>query len=199
MDFVLGFIVGFGWWFWGICIVEFMLLTWFVEEELGIATLVSLAVALVLLWWLAEVPIWTWVRDNPGQLFMYALYYILIGLAWSVGKYYFVLVKIRHKMLRVRKQWAMRPASNDESWDAFRKNRLGSWNDGNYTFSHTSKKLVFWAMVWPPSMFWTLLNDPISWFFKFLIRDIFVGVYKSMYHNMVGKHMEEPTVVETKG
>jgi hypothetical protein len=194
MEFALGFFFGMSWWFWVICLLEFSLLIWFVECELGIASLVSFGVTLVLLWWLADIPIWTWIRDNPGQLAMYALYYVLVGLGWSVGKYYFMLARLRREVKKVRSKWLSvpRPSEDQTTWEEFRNREIRGWKS-EYEFENTAKKLVFWSAWWPPSMFWTLLNDPISWFFKFLVRDVFVGMYKSMYWHMVGKHMEEPS------
>jgi len=178
---------GFGLWFWAIILVEFCLLTWFVEEEWGAASIVSLGAFLVLLWWLADVPVWTWIRDNPGQLAMYCLYYVIIGIAWSVGKYFFELRKIRKYLKEKKEYWA----TNKEKYDGVQnfKQYLEKVSSSTYNksdFEGSSKKLVFWASLWPPSMFWTILNDPIRKFFKFLINDVFIGIYRSMHKKMIG-------------
>ena len=105
IEFVLGFFMGMGFWFWGLVLIEFCLLTWFVEMEWGAASFVSLGIFILGIWWLADVPVWQWVKTNPWQLLKYALIYIVAGLAWSIGKYYFVLRKIRNFVKNCKKEW----------------------------------------------------------------------------------------------
>lgn len=94
--------LGFGIWFWVLIALELIFLTWFVEQCWGLASIISVAVFITLLWWLADIPIWEWIKNNPAQLAMYCLYYILIGLAWSVGKYYFLLSKTRKEIKNLK-------------------------------------------------------------------------------------------------
>lgn len=185
--------LGFGLWFWLIILAEFFLLTWFVEEEWAAASVVSLVAFLVLLWWLADIPIWIWVRDNPGQLAMYCLYYILVGLGWSVGKYYFVLSKLR-KYIKEKKAYWLENMDDYQDINTFKQyleKSRSNYGDKQTDFEKSTKKLVFWAAFWPTSMFWTILNDPIRKLFSFLINDVFIGVYKAMHQKMVGDLIEK--------
>lgn len=179
-------ILGLGLWFWSLFFIEFFLLTWFVEEEWGPASLVSLLIFMVLIWWLADIPIWSWIRDNPGTLFKWFVAYVVIGIGWTTGKYYFVLSKVRNRIKALRKRYDAIKHTEKTSWTDY-VSRNSSYED----FDSTATQLVFWASFWPPSMFWTLLNDPIRKLFKFLIYDVFIGVYRKMYKKMVGDLLKD--------
>lgn len=184
---------GFGIWFWAIILVEFCLLTWFVEEEWGIASLVSLAAFILCLWWLADIPIWEWIKNNPARLGMYCLYYVLIGLGWSVGKYYFVLNKMRKYVKEKKEHWLANKEKyeNVQTFKQYLEQTRDNWSNNKTDFEKSTKKLVFWAAFWPTSMFWTILNDPIRKLFKFLIHDVFIGIYRTMYKKMIGDLIEK--------
>jgi len=193
IDFTLGFILGMGFWFWGLVILEFCLLTWFVECEWGMASLVSLGIFIFCLWWLADIPIWSWVKENPGQLSKYIGAYIVIGLVYSFIKYYFILNKLKTFVKKCRKEW------DEKSFKSQLPNHITDFKGyvqhkseygQNTSFESSAKKLSFWAAFWPTSLFWTMLNDPIRKFFNWLIMTVFVGAYRKMHWQMVGKHLE---------
>lgn len=187
-------IFGFGLWFWGLILVEAALLLWFVEEEWPGISFMSIAVWLLALWWLADIPIWKWIHDNPGKLAKYAGYYIVIGMVWTFIKYYFKLKNIQGEIKKLKESWNL--FKNDPN-----ERTSGVTNFEDYvnkkmyaphiTFDATARKLTTWAIFWPPSMIWTLLNDPVKKFFNWLIYDIFVGAYKKMYDTMIGKMLKD--------
>jgi len=184
-------LLGLGFWFWGLVVVEFCLLLWFVEEELAIASVVSLAVFVVLLWWLADIPIWTWIKDNPVTLAKYCGYYIITGILWSIAKYYFILLRIRKRIKSMKETWNTDKRVK-ETYVNFENYIVNSYtiDRDRLNFQATTKKLVFWATFWPTSFVWTMLNDIVRKTFKFLIHDIFIGIYKKMYNKMVGNLLE---------
>jgi hypothetical protein len=178
---------GLSWWFWGLFVLEFCLLTWFVEEEWPLHSGISIIAFIVLIWWLADIPVWTWLKDNPWKLLLYFGYYIGIGLGWSIGKYFFVLKKLR-KFIKVTKQDWENMNEPKKPFQQFLKSRH---NYKPTDFETTTKKLVFWALFWPTSFVWTMLNDPIRKLVKFLVHDIFIGVYRTMYNAMVGNMLKD--------
>lgn len=196
---------GFGLWFWGLIALELILLLWFVEQEWALASIISVAVFAGLLWWLADIPIWKWIHDNPGTFIKYCMYYILIGLCWSVIKYYFILKKIQKFVKEARNHWEKKIDVLSTEYKTFRdylNSKASSYDDTkNHSFKSSTKKLVFWAMFWIPSMIWTVIDDPIRKLFRWLIFDIFIGIYRSMYNQMIGKVIDmtiEPNVNQSK-
>lgn len=189
---MIALFIGLGYWFWALFIIEFILLTIFVEQEWGIASLASLIAFIVFLWWLADIPVWTWIKNNPGTLAKYCLYYIVAGMMWSIIKYYFVLKRVQKRIKVLKADWMkVKDKLPDDNITSFEEYALKNtrYNEP-VDFEGTAKKLVFWASFWPTSMFWTLLNDPIRKLFKFLIYDVFIGIYKTMHRKMVGDFLK---------
>jgi hypothetical protein len=178
---------GLSWWFWGLLIIEFCLLTWFVEQEWPLQSAISIIAFIVLIWWLADIPVWTWLKDNPWKLLLYFGYYIGIGLGWSMGKYFFVLKKLRTYIKGAKQAWE----NKDTPKESFKEFLQARYSRRPTDFETTTKKLVFWALFWPTSFVWTMLNDPIRKLVKFLVHDIFIGVYRTMYNAMVGNMLKD--------
>lgn len=186
---------GLGIWFWSIIIIEFILLTWFVENEASIPSFISIVAVLFLLWWLADIPVWDWIKNNPWQLCKYCLYYIGVGLIWSVGKYFFVLKKMQEYIKRLKKCYLNDPnktekVNNFKEYVDLKRNANWSNTKDYLAFENSTKKLVFWATFWPTSMFWTILNDPIKRLFTYIIHDLLIKLYRKMYDRMVGDLIE---------
>jgi len=180
-----------GVWFWSLAIIEFCLLTWFVEEELVAASVISLILFVVGIWWLADIPVWTWIRDNPLTLMKYFIAYIVLGVGWSFWKYFFMLKESRRIIKEHLKKYENIPPEERAPWKEY-LSRVTSYNSGiSGTFEDSTKSLTFWAVFWVPSMVWTILNDPIRKLFNFIIHDLFIGVYQKMYNKMVGELLKD--------
>jgi len=182
-------IFGLGMWFWSLFILEFCLLTWFVEEEWAPASIASLILFILGIWWLADIPIWAWIHDNPWILLKYFALYIVVGMVWSMGKYYFILKRIR-KIVKEKRKYYDGMVDKPKTFKEY-LHQGRSYDDDSHRFEDTATKLVFWASFWPTSMFWTILNDPIKKLFNFLIYDVFIGIYRKMYKKMVGDLVDE--------
>lgn len=179
---------GLGIWFWSLVILEFCLLTWFVEEDWPAPSIASLIIFILCLWWLADIPIWSWIHDNPFSLFKYFVYYLVIGIVWSICKYYFALKKVREIVKEKRIYYDKMEDKPKTFKEHLHQQR--TYDDNSHKFEDTATNLIFWASFWPPSMVWTILNDPIKKLFRFLIFDVFVGIYRKMYKKMVGDLVE---------
>lgn len=193
---MFAYLFGFGIWFWSLIFVEFILLVWFVESDMEAASFVSIIVFLVLLWWLADVPIWQWIKNNPKRLLAYSVIYVVIGILWSMCKYYFSLVKTRSFLKEQKKEWKQNHEKYDGETVNFkefveRKCRYEYKIRKTISFETSISNLVFWAMVWPPSMFWTLLDEPVRKLFTWLIKDVFIGAYRQLHKNMIENNLED--------
>lgn len=193
-------IFGFSIWFWGLLITEMLILTILVELESPMLSALSLLIFINLLWWFAEIKVWQWVKENPATLFKYFCYYIVLGIAWSFCKYYFTLKIIQKSIKKYKKQWntinlPKNPSSTENNFTKTTNRRYETFKEfyilkdiqynNNILFSKTNNRFMFWAMFWPTSCIWTLLNDPIKRFFNYLIYDLFIGVYQKMHKTMI--------------
>ena len=191
---MIAFLLSFGFWFWGLIIVEFILLTWFVEQEWPAPSFASIIIFIVLLWWLADIPVWVWIKENPWRLTRYFGYYIILGVCWSFFKYYFQLKRTRKVLSRAKAEWTLRNQNTTEpiTFQQFLNDSSGFYKiRKDLDFESSARKLIFWSMFWPTSMVWTLLNDPFRKLFKWLIFDVFVEIYRKMHKKMIGNLLEE--------
>lgn len=190
-------ILGLGFWFWGLVLCEFIILICFVESEMEFASAVSLIVFILLLQFLADVPIWQWIKNNPKQLVIYTLIYIVCGLLWSLIKYYFKLSKAKRFIQQQKENW-LKDDKKYNDMDISLKDYIdrqllysGKFERITLNFDKSIGKLVLWAMLWPPSMIWTLLDEPIRRLFTWLIKDVFIGLYRRMYKSMIENNISE--------
>lgn len=179
-----------GIWFWGLVIIEFLLLMWFIAADMEVASIASIIIFLFLLEWLADIPIWLWIKNNPKNLIIGLIIYIVAGTLWSIIKYYFQLSKTRRFIKEQKENWI----KNDKKYDGevisledyvIIKAKYDSKVRQDIKFDTSLRKLVFWAMLWPPSMIWTLLDEPIRRFFTWLINDVFIDIYRSIHKKMI--------------
>ena len=184
-------------WFWSLFLIELILLFVFVEHEWPIPSVASLIVFIFLIWWLADIPIWAWIKANPWNLLKYIGYYIIGGIVWSFIKFHFALSRTREAVLELKKEWLTMKgdqsfSGSDKTFKEFVHRRC-SYDDRSVdpTQERTVGRLVFWASFWPISFIWTIINDPVRKFFRWLIKDVFMGIYKKMYANRVGKLLED--------
>ena len=180
-------IFGFGVWFWALFLIEILLLTILVETEYPATSFLSIILFIFFLWWLADIPVWKWIKDNPLTLLKYFSYYIGLGIIWSFCKYYFLLKSTKNSIEKYKTSWNKMKDVDKKHYTSFKE--YYKENDyrygGNISFKKTNTKFALWAIFWPTSCIWTLLNDPIRKIFNYLIYDLFIGIYKKMHKVMI--------------
>ena len=185
--------LGFNIWFWSLFIIEILSLTFLVETENPIASWVSIILFIFLLWWLGNIPVWQWIKNNPLTLFKYFGYYIGLGIIWSFCKYYFLLKATQRSIEKYKDCWYKMKDDEKVHYNSF--NEYFIRNDykygSNVSFKKTNTKFIFWAMFWPTSCLWTLLNDPLRKIFNYLIYDLFIGMYKKMHKVMISNLLKK--------
>lgn len=90
---------------------------------------------------------------NPGTAIGFILLYSLIGVVWSVAKWFFYVKKLV-----------------DEKCYDF-ENKVQP--------SNNKSRITGWMIYWPLSAAWTLINDPVRKFFN-MIFEQFEGIYESI-------------------
>lgn len=200
------FVLG-GIWFWTLVAFEVMWLLWCVSEEEGYKAFASVAIFLVLIHLLGDASMLSWIQDNPIVLFKNILLYIGIGVTWSVCKFYFTLCKTKREIKELRKTFGESSDSVDATGDDNKNNVSTRWvfyvrkhYEDQHRFNYSKEnpldfklqydRILFWMTYWPLSMFWTILNDPITRFFKWLYHEVLIGLFRKMHDSIIGNELK---------
>jgi hypothetical protein len=183
------FVVG-GIAFWSLLLLFFIAVVGAIEtESVGAATFFFLAfVAVLSVFSSTPAAVLQFVHDHYWIAMSIIPIYLLMGCAWSFGKWWFFVHNAKffwENTLKPQMQTAYAEAQQNfkdytdrkvtyaytdpGTWKQFLIAR-GTANSYPPQFLRNKAKLVMWAAYWPMSAFWTLLNDPIKRFFRFVIN-----------------------------
>jgi hypothetical protein len=91
----------------------------------------------------------TYIMAHPGETILWVAGYFLVGAAWSLVKWYFWLLKIRRQLDQKD------PTSYDRVLYSAGVGKFPP-HPGDY-----KARIVGWIALWPASMLWTVINDPV--------------------------------------
>lgn len=181
-------------WFYISVSISIALVFYFLESALtvdykdvggGIATTIVLLVFGALYFFFGSkqdiYDIGTFIKNNPGKIFLYALLYVLIGVVWSFVKWYFFLLNRRDEMVKEY-------LHND-----------GYGTPTTPTASKNKSRITTWMTYWPFSATWTLINQPIKRTFKFMyssFEKLFSQMSTSMFSDLQKKVEEKNKIKE---
>ena len=103
-----------------------------------------------------------WVTDHPTEAAITVIEYFAIGAAWSIFKLWRWLTKIKNTVLKLQEQKKLNPYFDIKS-------RLSVKNlptEFPVKISNYKSLILSWMIVWPASLIWTALNDPIRAIFE---------------------------------
>lgn len=94
----------------------------------------------------------TYIMAHPGETVLWVAGYFVVGAAWSLVKWYFWLLKIRRRLDE------RDPGVSFEVtlYHAGVVRKQFPPNPGDY-----KSRIVGWIALWPASMVWTVINDPV--------------------------------------
>lgn len=183
----------FGFWFWLILAGDFLWISWLVSDtdyRYGCpngpaATVMALITAVAMQLFTPVKPL-TWAITNPGSILWIAAIYILVGVAWSFGKWWLLLTdyKTRNKdsLTEANSRIAslegdlsnasvLRLTSEDidrktESLKSLKRSLL----IGVPTASDNKSRITAWIAYWPWSFMWTTVTEFVFRFFSRLFQ-----------------------------
>lgn len=155
--FVLEFLAFGAWGFWLLLVGSSVLMSELLDNDApGWATILAVVTMAVLAVFGGVNPI-TWIMAHPWDTVLVLAGYFAAGAAWSLVKWYSYLLKIRRRMEAIRKEhpdWA-----NQDVTRLLRNSGIGG------TFppevSDHKSRVIGWMALWPASMLWTVINDPV--------------------------------------
>jgi len=181
------FLIFGGFWFWFLSVVCFCAIVGFIEFNSFFGATATFIVCGVLLYFGGNSQIFKdffmYVKLNPISILLYMMVYILAGVIWSFIKYYFHLKNFRDRYEDAKKEYIDRYKGKSEiEWKEYA--------DSSYDFQKSRQKpnmdkIMIWMTWWIPSMIWTVINDPIRKFFRWIYYRV-IGVYEGMYRRILG-------------
>jgi hypothetical protein len=164
--------------FWIVLAVGSIVMNELVDNGQGIAATL-LAVGLVFVFTVfGNLNLIELVKTHPEQLIIMIIGYFVLGTGWAVAKWYFFLQRIRRTVLELKEDntevgtYAFNDAMCKENLSTAFPPRVKDFKG----------RIIGWMSLWPASMVWTVINDPI--------RRVFVEIYNcigGMLQNMSNK------------
>jgi hypothetical protein len=102
-----------------------------------------------------------YISENPGQIILYILFYLIAGTIWSFVKWYLYLVDRREYHLK----------------------RSYGYDKENYSLNQNKERILNWMLYWPLSAFWMLINRPMKKMFQWIIKT-FGAQYQKISDNV---------------
>ncbi|MBI2108785.1 MAG: hypothetical protein HYT93_01205 [Parcubacteria group bacterium] len=179
--FVLG---SFG--FWTLVVIANIALFACTENERPFLGIFVLLGTFLLLQFLGDLHLFTYLKNHPFAIFMYFGGYLVCGTVWSVLKWYFYLLNKKEEYEELKKQHF-----SDSDMD---EKNLENWKRTN-THSEMKRlirssifdykeKIVTWMTFWPWSVLWTLIDDFVFKVFNkifYYIRGLYESIKKRVF------------------
>lgn len=159
----------------------------------GWATMLAVAVVAVLAVFGNFNPL-VWIMANPAETGMIAVGYVVAGSVWGAVKWYFWLLKSRRKFDEIAKVdptlSTLEVISRLSSDSVIRRGTSFPPQASDH-----KSRIIGWMALWPASIVWTMMNDPVRWVFTEVYNRIGGGL--QAISNSVFKDVPPPNYVET--
>lgn len=204
------FIIGSPFFFILVSVVFLLILAAIEYEKPGLASLSLLATFWCLGYW-GDFNVISAARLYPVQAVFALVGYFLIGVLWTVGKWWFFVTGRRAKYDELKAQYIEEklnlprdshriPDDKKADLQTFIQ-RKGSYYGGDITVRPKARehksRIMTWLTYWPWSMFWTLLSDPVKRIWKWSydrLQTIFESISSRAYR---GTEEDMPVVKAT--
>jgi hypothetical protein len=203
-------------WFWLLSLVlgGFFLVNLFHEKVLGATT--SLIIYGLIITFFGNFNIFDWAWDNPGLMAQWAGTYLVVGILWSILRWYLFNTKIKWAYNEIRADFKKKhnitsttiPNEYRSKWQTYLNSHHDSWERVTRYYDwrkpYTIEKLddiipksrdyrrpiICWMAYWPLSLVFFLLHDFISGLFERLYQ-ILSNVYGMISTAVFGKMVDD--------
>lgn len=185
-------------WFWGLVVLELILLCLFVEYEHGIGATISLAVFATILYFLGQVDFITYIKDHPFHIMGMLGLFFFIGTMWGIGKWWMFVrdrleeyeeYKVEWLEKKGRKGLKIVPDDLKAEWKRELDGQYRGYNDKRHKITGTAPsvrdykaKIMRWMAFWPISMIWSVINDFVKRVFKAIYYQISASMQRISDH-----------------
>jgi hypothetical protein len=153
------------WGFWVLTVVSAVIMSELLDNNYpGSATILAIVTVAVLAFFGGVNPL-NWIQQHPGESVIAVVGYFVVGVAWSLVKWYFFLLNLRRCLVEIRNKHPdltrQDVIEQQHCWAL-----QGEWPP---QVSKNKSRVIGWMALWPASMLWTMINDPV--------RRICEGIY----------------------
>lgn len=165
------------WWFW-IVTAEVLCLFWLLAYDRGTAATFSLLVFAALLYFVGDVDIVSYVKDNPKTILYGAAVYFPVGTLWALFKWFLLVLDRKTQYKEDKLNWLRNhkldiPANTPMNKESVNKglldeDTLKKWKEDYRWHSRRDNipqvrdykyNILRWVGYWPVSVIWTLISD----------------------------------------
>jgi hypothetical protein len=150
------------WGFWALIAISAIIMSELVDtDNPGWATVTAVATVAILSG-LGNFNPLVWIHTNPADVAFCVAAYFVLGAMWGVVKWYFWLQKTKRMLIAFNNE---HPSWKEDDL-AHAIYVAGIGGDFPPNVSYHKAKIMGWMMLWPASMVWTMLNDPVRRIFE---------------------------------
>jgi hypothetical protein len=189
------FVVG-GVFFYLLVAVVTILLILFAELERPICAGITLILTFALLALLGNFNILAAIKAHPFISLIALPGYFVAGTLWSFAKWWFYVhneaAKYKEKkeeFLKGEKVLLMAPEEREAAWRRYLEHLQSYRSHPKPEVSENKCRILTWMIYWPWSFVWTIINDPVTKFFKFIFRKlrfVYEAIVNSAYKDVEG-------------
>jgi hypothetical protein len=165
-----------------VAIVVLGFLTYLTEKEYTGLTLLILFTLLSAYLFFSDINVWSFLTNHIGTIILGLFGYVIAGIFWSLFKWYLLVLNVKEKY---NASVAMYDSLSEiekkhNNKELFIKLRIGI----NYPIKvdHHKNKIYNWLILWPTSLIWFLINDPITRLYNYLYKTL-KGTYQKIADN----------------
>lgn len=173
--------------FWVMAALFIVAITFCVETESPLWATGILIAFLLGLQAFSDVNVIGWIGSNLVTFATLIAGYLVTGVLWSGGKLWFYTRNWADRAEEIRANWLKKNGHEDLSdpkvkEEFFREN----YQLKNHpTVFNSKRRVLLWMAYWPVSAVWTLINDPVKWFFRFAYARLLI-VYHAIIKSALG-------------
>lgn len=150
------------WSFWAILAVAAVAMSELLDTNRpGAATAIAIAIVAIFAV-LGDFNPLHWMMHNSVTMAEYTAAYFLVGALWGQVKWFFWLRTIRAFLVELK---IKSPTTFDAIWKDELYRRSWPMQLPPKVGDHNAL-IIGWMTLWPSSMIWTLMHDPVKWLFE---------------------------------
>jgi hypothetical protein len=211
-----------GLWFWGLALLEIIVLFVCVANEIFSKAAISIGVFLLILCLFGNKGTFhnsiTYIKENPQDCLRWVFIYAIIGVIWAMLKMLLSTNKVKQQIVKAKEKyvvylnsfesgktksiidtpgWNYRKTETlPKSWEDYVHDALGYKSSEKLNFGTYRDRIIYWGCYWPVSFIWTFLDDLFIQLAKWVYDNILVGVFRYIHTKTIGNALkfESPIV-----
>lgn len=190
-------VIGFTFWFIVPTLVILGLLFYCAADDNPGMALVVTGIYIVLIQACSNFSFFSWISLNTKSFLTYLALFIVIGIVFAVVKFWFKLVEKRRAFDRAFETFLIEKGIKDKGYKY--SNLPEEYQASCYsvvsrfsppTLIESTKYITFWMAYWPIVGIWTLINNPLRWFWE-EVKHKLANLFSDMHKQILGGRADE--------